>query len=92
LHREVLETSGGLSSQLAGGLLFLESFYVGDYVLDLRGFQRFLERRHELIAVFNPFLKILVGNFIVVHGECSALGNSLKAGTNFFLIVIGVMA
>ena len=54
----------------------LERFHVGDDVLDLLFIQNIFERRHERIAVFNPALQIIVGDFVVVDGERAALGNS----------------
>ena len=83
---------GGLMFSGWPGDSYLECLDVGDDILDLRGLEGFFERRHELIAILNPFLQILVGHFVAVHGEGAALGNSFQARTDFFLILIGVMA
>jgi hypothetical protein len=61
----------------------LESFYVGDYVLDLGWLEDVFEGRHHGVAVFDPGLEGFVGDFIVVYGEGAALADAFQSGTDF---------
>ena len=45
---------------------------IGAYLIELRRFQDFLERRHQGIAVFDPRSQGFIGNFVVVNRERSA--------------------
>ena len=83
-----VETSGCRGSLFC----FSQRLYVCDDVLDLVGFHRVLERRHKLVAVLDPVLQRLVGNFIAVNAKGAALGYALQARTNLFLIASVVVA
>ena len=74
------------------GQILLQRFHVGDHVFNLRRFQNILERRHQLVAIFDPGFQAVVGDFISVYAERAALRNPFQSRADFLLIAGVVMA
>jgi len=55
----------------------LQRTNVGHYILNLRRFQNFLERRHQRITVLNPRSQRFVRHLIVIYRKRSAFADAL---------------
>src|SRR5260370_14433700 len=69
-----------------------ECFNVGDDVFDLGGLERLLHGGHQGVAVLDPRCQGFRSDFVAVHGESFALGNTFESRSDLLRVAVREMA